>query len=140
VRVFLRGMIEPCLNYHDGGLCIVDNSGGSGPPPSYWSEVAIRPGECMRQWPGQSAPKLDPTHGRPTDAELVQWYRLRVANHDPQQLPPSRDDDVEAAEKHFQTEGIVKRVYAVRADEAPPEWTRSGSKGKKRALAQSGQK
>jgi hypothetical protein len=103
----------------------------------HWLRLWISADRCMTRWPG---PKATIKHGRPTDTEIVAWYKLRVANHDPQQLPPSREDDVMAAEEHFQTEGIVKMVYAARRKAAPPEWTRSGSKGKKKALAQSGQK
>jgi hypothetical protein len=64
VRVSLYGMIEPCLKHHDGGLCIVDDSGGW--PIHYWSELAMRPNECMRQWP-DGRPALPTRGNKPAD-------------------------------------------------------------------------
>jgi hypothetical protein len=56
VRVSLAGMIEPCLKHHDGGICVVDDVGGRW-PIEYWSDLAIRSGECMRRWPVETMPR-----------------------------------------------------------------------------------
>jgi hypothetical protein len=76
VRVSLNGAIEPCLKHHDGGLCIVDDSGGF--PIHYWSELAMRPDECMRRWPG--APRAARRQGsrRNAGAKPTKRHSLKV--------------------------------------------------------------
>jgi hypothetical protein len=131
------GMIEPCLQDRDGGICIVDGVGGHWQIEHYWSDLAIRSGECMRRWPGAPilAAKAKAPHARraalPTREKVETCYRRRVDDHDPQQPPPSRLDDERAAKKHFGRSGLKDLVRAARNKLAPNPWRESGPKGRK---------
>jgi hypothetical protein len=62
------------------------------------------------------------------------WYRERVEGWDKARPHPSRDDDQEAAEMHFEVIGLRNLARSSRRRLAPPEWTSGGPKGDKRPI------
>jgi hypothetical protein len=70
---------------------------------------------------------------KPTLEEVVEWYVQRVANHDPNRLPPTRREDEKAARQYFNAHGADGRgirplVRKAREKEAPPSWKVGGAK------------
>jgi hypothetical protein len=64
--------------------------------------------------------------------EVSDWYRGRVASHDPATLPPTREDDERDARQRFGKRFRRDLVRRARKDRAPTSWTRTGNKGRKR--------
>ena len=60
-----------------------------------------------------------------SEAELRRWYRDRVATWQEGQDPPSREDDVAAAQERFPAI-TSQRVRQARTDLAPESWTARG--------------
>jgi hypothetical protein len=91
-----------------------------------------------------STPAVPATKAKPTPDELTAWYEGRVNSWPASELPPTREDDVSAAKKHFGTGGLKDLVRKARAEKAPSHWKEPGSKGRKKQQAnskgQSGQK
>jgi hypothetical protein len=77
-------------------------------------------------------PALPRRPPKPTEAEMKAWYLRRIDGHDPQQPPPSREDDVAAAHKHFRMGGLKDMVRRMRQKLAPDAWKQPGAKGRKR--------
>ena len=124
---------------HGGRPCLGDETmrraGG------LWSELWIRADECKACWPppngrreALAVPSLRSASlsPKPTSAAMEAWYRLRMEGHDPQQPPPSREDDLKAAERHFGIGGLKDLVRTARRRLAPASWKQPGAKGRKR--------
>ncbi len=84
------------------------------------------------------------TKPKPTSEEVIKWYEARVSGWPANKLPPTREQDVSAAQAHFDVVGLRDLTRQARRKSAPVQWTSPGSKGRKKAQAsiqrQSGQK
>jgi hypothetical protein len=80
--------------------------------------------------PKENGPEQRP-HSMPTSEMVNSWYRERVADHDPQLLPPTRSEDERAAKIHFKRGGLKELVRAARNDFAPDAWKEPGPRGRK---------
>jgi hypothetical protein len=91
-----------------------------------------------------STPAVTATKAKPTPYDLTVWYEGRVTSWPAGDLPPTREDDVSAAQEKFGTKGLRDLVRQARAEKAPSHWKKPGSKGRKKQRAgskgQSGQK
>jgi hypothetical protein len=140
VRVVLSHMAEPRLRYHDGGICIIDDFGARS--HHYWSELAIRPGECMKRWPGAAevdeAPAVTGEGAVPprraygvkaSQAEHDDWYKqYRDECLAAGKSPNSKEDEAMAREA-LQARFDREKVRNSRSRLAPEEW---GSTGKRK--------
>jgi len=133
----IQSMQNPTLlDYYLEGPTIFDYF-WSGASRDRWTNLWIDAAKCTAQWPGApiSAPKenVSRVHGAPmpTPEKMGTWYRQRIADHDPQQPPPSRLDDERAAKEYFERGGLKNLVRVARNKFAPITWRESGPKGRK---------
>lgn len=68
---------------------------------------------------------------RPTAAQLKAFYLSYMSRFTPGIMPPQRDDDVKAAQAYFDCKGLRDPIRQLRRDHAPPEWKKTGNKGRK---------
>jgi hypothetical protein len=105
------------------------------PSGSWWSRLRVLSDDVRRVWPGGPDAEPKDRSSEPSQGDLDEWYRIRVSKHDPTQLPPDREDDLDAAKVDFpncKVTDLKKLVRNARNARAPASWRRPGSKGRKR--------
>lgn len=112
----------------------------------WWSGIRVPEDEVRKVWPdvpkgaaplaeiGSPRRRSASKRQKPSRAVIVLWYKERVKNWPTSKAHPSRDDDVHAAQAHFERNGLRTMVRKIRSEFAPPEWTADGPKGDKRPV------
>jgi hypothetical protein len=74
---------------------------------------------------GPQGPTLKRSYNR---VKLKEWYRKRVAEWPASDVPPSRDDDWQAAKSQGFPNVPREAVRQLKKDFAPPEWSKKGAR------------
>ena len=93
-RVSLGNMIGVKWKDQDGGICIVEDFGSG--PADFWSDLAMRPTECMRRWPAPAdqvqrddTPKHPPRRRGRKPAQLNaarEYLQTKYGQHVPESI------------------------------------------------------
>jgi hypothetical protein len=68
---------------------------------------------------------------KPSLDQVMTWYETYVASRPAGALPPTREEDLTAANQHFRARGLKELVRKARAKKAPAFWKEPGAKGRK---------
>lgn len=92
-------------------------------------------GEAMGQQPAPLPVATTVKRKRPSDKEVREWYRQRVASWPEGKPPPTEKADLEAVQRQFGSTLTRDEFRIVRKGEAPEHWRKPGPRGRRNHAA-----